>query len=347
MAADPAWVPPLLIDQKARFKPSYPFYEHGEVASWLVRDDHGVALGRICAIHNRAHNEFQQDQMGFFGFFDCVDDPAVAKLLMDEAAKWLQARGRTSMQGPMNFSTNEECGMLIEGFDTPPVVMNTHNPAYYNRLMEQCGMSKAMDLLGYELRQGELSPRISQLAEKLERRLAVTTRAFNPRDFRGEVKRFEALYNRIWERNWGFVPMTSAEVKFMADALKMVYDPRLFYFAINARGEDVGFIFGLPDINVLFKKMNGRLFPTGIFTLLLGRKRLTRSRILTMGILPDYRNRGLDAVLYHRCYERGTQAGYSWGEFSWMLEDNKLINDAMIAMGAHLYKRWRIYSRPL
>ncbi|MBI5059193.1 N-acetyltransferase [candidate division KSB1 bacterium] len=346
MANDPAWVPPLLKDQEDRFKPDYPFYEHGAVASWLVRDSAARPVGRISAIHNRAHNEFQQDRTGFFGFFDTVDNPAVAGMLLDEAAKWLRARGLASMQGPMNFSTNEECGMLIEGFDTPPAIMMMHNPPYYNRLMEHCGMSKVMDLLAYELHEGELSPRIVQLANKLEQRLALRVRPFNKRDFWGEVKRFEALYNQIWERNWGFVPMTPAEVKFMAKTLKLVYDSRLIYFAENERGEPVGFILGLPDVNVLFKKMNGRLFPTGIFTLLFGRRHIHRARILTMGVLPEYRNRGLDALLYCRAYQFGTQAGYGWGEFSWMLEDNKPINDAAVAMGSRLYKRWRIWDRP-
>lgn len=347
MASDPHWVPPLLIDIKARFKKNYPFYEHGRVESFLAYDERGAVAGRCCAIVNQAHNDFQKDNVGFFGFFDCINDRAVAQSLLDRSAEWLKSQGKTAIRGPMCFSTNEEVGVLVAGYDSPPAIMMTHNPPYYDALLTQCGFGKATDLLAYELNEGELSERISSLAAKLQQRLKLTVRPFNKKDFWGEVRRIEQVYNSAWEANWGFVPMTPRELKFMAQTLKLGYDPRLIFFAENERGETVGFSLALPDINVLVKKIDGKLFPTGLFTLLLGKKQIHRARVLALGVAPEYRGRGLDAVLYYNTYKSGTGAGYNWGEFSWILEDNRLMNEAAIAMGSRAYKRWRIYEKEL
>lgn len=347
MGSDPAWVPPLLIDIKSRFKKSFPFYEHGEVETFLAYDDDGKLAGRCCAIVNRAHNEFHRDKVGFFGFYDSIDSREVAAQLLDHCASWLRDRGLTSMRGPTNFSVNEEIGTLVEGYDTPPAIMMTHNPPYYDGLMKACGLEKAKDVLAYQMDEGQLTDRVRALAEKLIQRSKVRVRPFNSRDFWGEVKRIEDVYNKAWEANWGFVPMTSKELKVMAETLKLVYDPRLIFFAENEQNEPVAFSLALPDINGLIKKIDGRLFPTGIFTLLLGKKKINRARVLTMGITPEYRGRGLDSILYYKTYMNGTKAGYSWGEFSWILEDNRLMNAAALAMGSRPYKKWRIYERAI
>lgn len=346
---DPAWIPPLLIDQKSRFHPKNPFYEHGEVEPVLARDARtGEIVGRVCAVVNRAHNEFHKDRVGFFGFFECVDSATVARALLDHAGRFLLKRDLTVMRGPANFSVNDEIGMLIEGFDTPPVIMMTHNPPYYNRLMEECGFVKAMDMLGYELRKGEISERILQMGEKLLARSKLRVRTLDPKNFWRDVRYLCDVYNRAWVDNWGFVPMTSGELKAMADSLRLIYDPRLVFFAENENGQPVGFSLLLPDVNVILKHVkNGRLLPTGILKLLLGRRKIDRARVLLMGVDPAFRGRGLDAAFYYLSYKRGTEAGYHWAEFSWILENNRPMNDALRAMGAIPYKKWRLWEKTL
>jgi GNAT superfamily N-acetyltransferase len=347
LGSDPVWVPPLLIDHASRFKRNFPFYEHGDVKSWLARSPQGEVLGRISGVVNRLHNEFHHDQVGFFGFFDSVNDVTVARMLLEIASAWLREQGMTSIRGPMNFSVNEECGMLIDGFDTPPAIMMLHNPPYYNDLMAACGLVKAKDLYAYQMSGGEISARITELAPKLERRLKVRIRPFNPKDFWGEVQRVEQLYNQSWESNWGFVPMTHKELKLMAQTLKLVYDPRIIQFVETDDGKVVGFSLALPDVHVIFKQMNGRLLPTGIFRLLAKRRKLSRLRMLLLGVTPEYRKRGIDVLLYYHAYTEGRKVGYEWGEFSWILEDNFEMNEAANAMGAKRYKTWRIWEKAI
>ncbi|MDD5088562.1 MAG: N-acetyltransferase [bacterium] len=346
---DPVWIPPLLIDQKSRFSRKNPFYDHGEVEPILARDTGtGRIVGRVCAVVNRAHNEFHKDRVGFFGFFECVDSAAVARALLDHAGRFLMERGFTVMRGPANFSVNDEIGMLIEGFDTPPVIMMTHNPPYYNRLMEECGFVKAMDLLGYELHQGEISERLLNVGEKLLARLKLRVRTIDTKHFWRDVRHLCDVYNSAWAANWGFVPMTEGELKAMADSLRLIYDPRMVFFAETEDGRPVGFSLMLPDINVILKHISdGRLLPTGIFKLLLGRRRIHRARVLLMGVDPAFRGRGLDAAFYYLSYKRGTEAGYHWAEFSWILENNRPMNDALLAIGAKPYKKWRMWEKAL
>jgi ribosomal protein S18 acetylase RimI-like enzyme len=341
-------VPPLLIDVKSRFSPKYPFYAHGEVESYLARagKNHEV-VGRVCAVVNHLHNEFHKDKVGFFGFFDCVNDPEIARALLDHAGIFLKGRGLTSVRGPMNFSTNDEIGMLVDGFDTPPTVMSNHNPPYYNDLMAACGFVKANDLYAYEMFQGEISERVMSIGEKLEKRNRIRVRTFNTKDFWGEIDRIFEIYNSAWEANWGFVPMTKEELKLIADTLKFIYDPRMVFFAETDAGKPIGFCLSLPDIHVILKKMNGRLFPTGIFKLLLGLKKIHRLRVWGMGVHRDYRGLGIDTIFYCRTYKQGTELGYNWAEFSWILEDNKPMNDAARALGGKPYKTWRIWEKPL
>ena len=343
---DPAWVPPLLIDQKSRFSPRYPFYEHGEVASFLARrTQNGPVVGRICAVVNRLHNETHHDHVGFFGFFDSENDLAVAAALVERAADFLRERGCDTIRGPMNFSTNDEIGMLVDGFDTPPTIMSNHNPPYYNDLLQACGFVKANDLLAYEMSQGQIDDRVLRIGEKLEQKNILRIRPFNKRDFWGEVDRVFEVYNHAWEANWGFVPMSRREVKLIAQTLRLIYDPRLVFFAEDEVGKPVGFCLSLPDINVIVKRMNGRLLPLGIFRLLLGLRRINRLRVWGLGVHRDYRGRGIDTMFYCRTYGTATALGFKWGEFSWILEDNKPMNDMALAMGSKPYKRWRVWER--
>lgn len=310
-------------------------------------DENGEVRGRISAIANRAHNEFWHDSVGFYGFFESENNQSVANALFDAAAASLKAQGLDTMRGPMNFSTNEECGLLVDGFDTPPAVMMTHNPPFYADLHEAAGFVKAKDLLAYQMHIGELTDRVRNIGKKLEERMDFKFRLFNTKDFKGEVERFKVIYNSAWEENWGFVPMTDEEIDVMAESLKMVLDPRLIQFAETSDGKTVGFILALPDLNVIFKKLNGKLFPFGIIRVLLNKRKTHRARVLAMGVLPEYRKKGIDTVLYMRAYEIGTAAGYHWGEFSWVLEDNELMNSAARSMGSTAYKTWRIYDRKI
>jgi GNAT superfamily N-acetyltransferase len=337
----------LLFDVRNLLSPKHPFHRHAVVRNFIATDDHGSVRGRISAIVNHAHNDFHKDKVGFFGFFDCVEDRGIAAALLQEAEKFLKDQGLDTVRGPMNFSTNEECGILVDGFDTPPVIMNTHNPRYYPALIESCGYAKAKDMYAYCMAEGQITDRVMEIGKKLEARMDVKFRKFDPKNFKAEVERFKIVYNQAWEDNWGFVPMTDAEIDVMAANLKMIVDPNLIFFAENQQGEPVGFILGLPDLNVLIKKINGRLFPFGIFTLLTQKKKINRARILAMGVLPNYRKRGIDTVMYYKAYKVGTEAGYNWGEFSWVLEDNVLMNEAARTMGAVPYKTWRIYEKKL
>ncbi len=340
-------MPPLLFDQRNLFSPKHPFHKHANVKHFIALDENGDVRGRISAIVNHAHNEFWKDKVGFFGFFECVNDQSVAAALLNAAEQFLKDQGLDTMRGPMNFSTNEECGLLIDGFDTPPAVMMTHNPAYYATLIEGVGFGKAKDLLAYQMFDGQLTDRIRSIGRKIEERMEIRFRPFNQKDFKGEVERFKVIYNSAWEENWGFVPMTDEEIDVMAEGLKMVLDPRLIQFAETKDGTAVGFILGLPDLNVIFKKLNGKLFPFGIIHLLLNKHKVGRARILAMGVLPQYRKKGIDAVLYLRAYEAGTAVGYGWGEFSWVLEDNEMMTSAAVGMGAKAYKTWRIYDKAI
>jgi hypothetical protein len=340
-------VPPLLIDVKSRLNQKHPFFEHGEIQSFIARDENGKSIGRVSAILNRQFEEIHHQAVGFFGFFDSVNDPAVARALLDHAGNFLRERGLTAMRGPGGCTIYDEWGTLVDGFDTPPAVMMPHNPRYYNELLEACGFVKAKDVFAYQLFEGQLSERVMRIAEKLESRLKLHIRPIRKHEFWKEVDRILLVFNDAWEANWGYVPLTEKELHVIAESLKLMYDPRLVFMAETDAGQPVGFCMTLPDVNVLLKKINGRLLPTGIFTLLFGLKKLSRARVMLMGVHRDFRMRGIDTVFYYRTYKAGLEAGYNWAEFSWVLEDNKAMNDAALGMGAQAYKTWRIWEKPL
>ncbi len=329
-----------------------PFFEHAEADYFLAETD-GAVQGRIAAIFNRLHNETHDDRVGFFGFFESVDDAGVAAALLDTAAGWLRARGLNTMRGPASFSTNDECGILIDGFDTPPVMMMPHNPRYYPALLEQNGCAKAKDLLVYQhgLPDGTLVPvpeRLARASELICQRLDITLRPLRMKEFGAEVERVKKLYNTAWERNWGFIPMTGHEIDHLAAQFRPVVVPDLVPF-VEKDGKVIGFALALPDLNTFFRtNRSGRLFPVILKVLwALKTHRVHRCRITLLGVLPEYRGKGIDAVLYHWIWTRGGHLGYSWGEAGWVLEDNPTMNAGLVKMGFTVYKTYRLLDRPI
>jgi GNAT superfamily N-acetyltransferase len=326
-----------------------PFFEHAQ-AEYFIAERDGVVVGRIAAISNRLHNETHGDRVGFFGFFESIDDQAVAHALLTAAADWCRARGHDVLRGPASFSVNDECGLLVDGFDRPPTLMMPHNPRYYIPLLERAGFIKAKDLWVYqggsEERYVPVPERLARATELIRQRQGITLRALNMKDFEGEVERIKELYNSAWEKNWGFVPMTEREIDHLAEQFKPVVIPELVPMA-EKDGKLIGFGIALPDLNVVFRKnRSGRLFPM-ILKLLwaLKAKRIRRARILLLGVLPEHQGKGIDAMLYHWIWTKSGERGIYWGEAGWILEDNPAMNAGLEKMTFRVYKTYRLYDR--
>lgn len=343
-----AWVPPLLSEERRRIDPERnPFFEHGAVELYIAYR-RGRPVGRIAAIENRLHNEFHNDRVGFFGLFESVRDPEVAGALLDRAAAWVRGRDLDRLRGPVNFSTNEEAGLLVQNFEDPPAILMPYNPPYYAELLEGWGLGKAKDLLAYELEHDDFRHErfraLQRVLQRSEHDLEV--RSLDMKRFVEEVALIRDLYNQAWERNWGFVPMTDAEVDRMAEQLKPVVEPELALIG-EVDGEAAGFALALPDINQALRHLDGRLFPLGIFKLLWYMRRIRRIRIVTLGLKPEYRRTGLDALFYLEIFQRGSRKGYRRAESSWILEENRLMWRALEKMGFHRSKTYRLYERRL
>ena len=350
-ARDPNWVPPLRMVLNALLdRRKHPFHQHAEVAYFLAERG-GEAVGRIAAIVNHRSNEFHGDRVGFFGLFESVDDPEVARALLDRAAAWLRERGMEVMRGPFNLSTNDELyspGVLVEGFGTPPMVMMGHNPPYYRALMEAAGMTRAKDLVAYWKADSGAPQRLVDGVERMAKREGWRVRSLDVKRFREEVGRVMEVYNSAWERNWGFVPMTEAEFENMAREFKPVVDPELCLIAETEAGEPIGFLLGLPDLNQAIRPLrDGRLFPFGIFRFLWARRKIRTLRVLTLGLKPGYQQSGIGAAMYLRVFQEGARKGYQNGEASWILEDNLRMRQALEKAGAVAYKTYRVYERAL
>jgi len=348
---DPVWVPPLRLDVAMTLdRTKNPFFEHAD-AEYFLAERAGQVVGRIAAIENRLHNEFHADRVGFFGWFESINDQAVADALLEAAGAWLRARNLTVMRGPASFSTNDQCGLLVDGFETRPTLLMPHNPPWYADLLERAGMVKAKDLLvyqgGVETHHVPVPERLARGTELIRQRQGVTLRMLNMKDFPAEVERIKAIYNAAWERNWGFVPMTDHEIDHLAKAFKPVVIPDLVPFA-EKDGKVIAFGLVLPDLNVaLLGNRRGRLLPFLAKALWIIRtKRLRRCRILLLGILPEWRGKGVDAMLYHWIW---THAGQNqkiyWGEAGWILEDNAAMNASLEKMQFSVYKTYRLYDR--
>ncbi|ATB48070.1 N-acetyltransferase [Corallococcus macrosporus] len=348
---DPHWVPPLEMERRDFLDPKKnPFFEYGELELFLARRGPDV-VGRIAAIRNPRHMELHGTKEGFFGLFECVNDAGVARSLLEAGASWLRQRGMDAMLGPANLSSNQDWGLLIEGFDSPPAVMMPHNPPYYAALLEACGLTKAKDLYAFELSSSAQPPeKVVRISEKIRQRDGVVVRPVDMKNLDAEVKRIRDIYNSAWEKNWGFVPFTDAEFDHLAKELKTVVRPELALMA-EVQGEPVAFSLTVPDANQAIRAANGRLttfgLPIGLVKLALASRRINRLRLIILGIKEGYRRRGLDAILYLDTLRTAKRLGYVGGEISWTLEDNHLVNRAIESMGAQRSKTYRVYQRAL
>lgn len=347
----PQWVPPLRIAVKDVLDRKNPFYRTADRQLFLALRN-GTPVGRVAAIENRAHNEFHHDRVGFFGFFECREDPEAATALFGAAEAWLRARGLDTMRGPMNPSTNHECGLLVRGFRWHPMIMTTWNPRYYQTLIEGAGFTRARDLLAYFFTtQGKralhLPDRYRVHAERALGAKRLTFRDIDLRQFDREVERAWEIYNSAWEKNWGFVPMSRESFLHEAQILKFIIHPQ-FAFMAEVDGHPAGFMIIVPDYHHAFKAIgNGRLLPTGIFKILAAKKRLRTGRIMILGVKAEYRRMGLFALFVNEMVRRGHQYDVIGAEASWILEDNDKLNKPLLALGAREYRRWRIYDRAI
>lgn len=349
-AEDPNYVPELFIAQRDLLTPGkHPFHENADVEKFLAYDDDKL-VGRVAAIFNRNHNKFNQVSDGFFGFFDVIDSQAVADALLQQAAGWLKAKGATTFIGPVNPSTNEACGLLIEGFDDPPVAMMTFNKPYYARLLEHAGLGKKVDLLAWWIDRESRNDRSVRLLDSLEQRLkrhGITIRPVVVKDFAKEVTALRQVYNEAWDKNLGFVPMTENEFNYLAKDLKMLLDPKLCLLAEH-EGKVVGFALAIPDINeILIKVRRGRLLPFGIVKLLTGMKKIKSIRVLALGVVDGYRKLGIEACFYAYIIKRGLERGMQGAEASWILEHNDLMNRGIESVNGKVYKKYRIYEKAI
>jgi len=352
--AHPQWVPPLLSAVDRMLDPARnPFFEHGEVALFLAwRGD--TPVGRIAAIVDRGHIDYHHEQIGFWGFFECQNDPDAANALFTAAAAHLRTRGMAEMRGPFNPSINSECGLLVEGFDSMPFVLMPYNPPYYIDLIEAAGLTGHMDLYAFHVRNDQVAPKLPTI--KRFERLAAAIRSRHPglsvrtidmSRFEDEVLVFGRLFNTARRENWGFVPMTDAEIRAMAREMKPIVDPDLV-IACELDGEPVGCIMGIPDLSPALKKMNGRLFPFGWLQFLLGKRRVHAARVFGAGTLPEYRHAGVTVLLIIEFIHRSLYAGYDEGEISWVAHSNiRSLGVIEKAIQLHRYKTYRIYARAL
>ncbi len=349
---DPAWVPPLLLERKEFLdREKHPFYEHGKAELFLARRA-GEIVGRIMASDDPNYNALHGSNVGCFGMFESVDDQEVANALFDAAAGWLRGLGRDEIMGPIDYSTNYVCGLLIDGFQFPPMLLTSHNPPYYGGLIERWGFEKAMDLYAWWFANpADAAERLRRLAGALKKRRGdVTFRTANLRNINAEGRLIRDIYNQAWRNNWGFVAFTEKEFDFMTKELKPIVLSELIWLA-EIEGEPVGFILCVPDINAAFKKINGRLttfgLPIGLAKLLYHKSRLKTVRLVALGVVPKYRRHGIaEMLVLHIIEEAMLKRGFI-GECSLILENNYMMNRFLEAIGAEKYKTYRIYRRLL
>jgi GNAT superfamily N-acetyltransferase len=341
------WVPPLLFERKRFFdRARNPFFEHAEAEYFLAwRGDR--AVGRITAHIDRHFNEFQSHDWGMFGFFECEDDTEAAQALLSSAEEWLRARGRDRMVGPMDFTTNDECGVLVDGYDLFPTILTNWQHRYYPGLIEAAGLTKAMDLYMWNL---EVSDRtrvhdaIWRVAADVEAKHGITVRPMRKKNMEAEINRFLEVYNAAWERNWGFVPLTEAEVRHYAKDLKPILDEN-WAFVAEKDGETVGAALTLPDYNQVLVHLNGRLLPFGWAKALWYRRKINRVRVFALGVKREWQHTGIAAKFYELHFDAAERTPQTGGEMGWILESNKSMNRAMEGMGGRIARTYRVYEK--
>ena len=341
---DPHWVPPLLIGEWEKFNPrKHPFFEHARMDLFLAEQD-GRVVGRIAAIDDDNHNRTHGDNLAFFGFFE-AENQDVADVLLTQVETWARVLGRHAVRGPANPSMNDGSGFQIDAFDTEPYIMMPYNPPTYPQFVESAGYAKVKDLYAwlFETNSG-MGERVERLAERVVRRYKPVVRPVNMKRFDEELAFVKKMYNEAWENNWGFVKYTEAEFDHLAKELKMIVDPNIALF-VEVNGKMAGLAIALPDINQVLKHTNGRLLPFGIFKLLNAKRYIDQARLPILGLMPEFRNKGLELVLINEIFKRGAAKGYMRGECSWVLEDNDAMNDGIRAAGCTLYKTYRLYQK--
>jgi GNAT superfamily N-acetyltransferase len=345
---DPNYVPELFIAQKDLLT-KHPFHKHNLLQPFLIYDGDKIT-GRIAAILNNTHNEYNKANDGFFGFFDCINDQETADMLFATADKWLKEKGAKTMIGPVNFSTNEACGLLIEGFDSPPVLMMTYNAPYYIDLIEKAGFTKQVDLIAWNWEGQAYDDKSVRLLDALQERLKrsnIIIRKVSLKNFKQETINLREVYNKAWDKNSGFVPLSDEEFNYLAKDLKLILDPD-FCLIAEQEGKIVGFGIALPDFNQVLKKVKrGRLLPTGIFTILLNKSKITGIRIYALGVIDGYRKMGIEACLYGTIIKEYKRKGFVKAEAGWTLENNDMVNRAIEAIKGDPYKKYRIYEKAI
>ncbi|MBA2349517.1 MAG: hypothetical protein H0V81_14620 [Solirubrobacterales bacterium] len=349
-AGESNWVAPLLFERRQFLDPrKNPFFQHAQVQLFLARRE-GRVVGRISAHIDANLDAFQGTEWGLFGFFECEDDPEVARALVEAARAWLAGRGRKTMVGPMDFTTNDECGLLIEGHDRPPIILSGWHHPYLQRLLEEeCGMEKAMDLLMWDLQvenRDRVHEAIWKVSADVEAKHGIVCRNFVKQDLEAEVGRFLEVYNAAWEKNWGFVPLTEEEIRHYAKTLKPVLDEN---WAMVAEKKDTGEVVGaaltLPDYNQVLHRLNGRLLPFGWAKALKARKQIDKVRVFALGVKPEYQHTGVAARFYEMHFDAAARTPQTGGEMGWILETNEPMNRAMEGMGGEIVRRFRVYEQ--
>jgi GNAT superfamily N-acetyltransferase len=356
---DPHWVPPLLSERRRFMCPRRnPFFDHAEAALWLARRN-GEVVGTISSHIDHLQNQVHGQCIGMFGFFETVDDYAVAADLLAAARDWSRARGMTALRGPLSFSQNHTCGLLVEGDPGPPMVLMPHNPAHYAGYLERFGLCKAKDLYAYclDLTQFDRGrklppelPRLVRVAEMVRQRTRATLRRTSRATFRNDMEKMRHIYNQAWRENWGFVPMTEAELGRLASDLGRVFDPAL---AVGAEidGEVVGISIAVPDINQVLRHLNGGLLPFAWLKVLPLMRSISQARLMLVGVLDAFRGQGIETLLILETLQAAARRGYQAIEFSWVLEDNQMANRLFTRhepkFGARRYRTYRIYEMPL
>ena len=345
---DKYWVAPLLMEQKKLIdEDKNPFYNNADIGMFLVRQN-GEVCGRIAAIEDRRYNEYHDAQTGFFGFFECIDDQTVASLLIKAATGWLNDRGLTEVMGPANPSMMDEIGILVEGFDEYPSILMPYHKPYYDGLLKTEGLEKEMDLYAFRITQETVAiDRMRRAGQIVKKRIPeLEIREVNLKKIDREVQIVRDIFNRSWSENWGFIPLAEEELEMLADDLKMILDPK-FAHIVEVDGEPIAFSVALPDLNQALRHMNGRLFPTGIFKLLWYQRKINRVRTALMGVIPEYRGKGIDALLHLQAIENGRKAGINSSELGWVLETNTNMIRVAERLGAHIEKTYRMYRKEL